>query len=118
MKKLNRQELTTLSNKIMNEINAPIKEAKLNHNKKLEKEFKKDPRYKAWNKLTNYLDPNDCYNLRYVKNNLFSQFEKENQIKFCKEVTFTEIESELILAQIECENLNDLIEKVKSKFDI
>jgi hypothetical protein len=119
MAKLTKTEINTLVNKIVRELNEPrIQEAE-RIQEALLKEKRKDKRHIDFCKLFDLekdFEPREIeYKLRQAYYSLF----KDNQYTADapKKVSASQVEEEIILANIDCTDIEDLINRVKKKFN-
>lgn len=133
MKKLNNQEINALTNSIAIEIleNNKSKVDSIKSKKVWEKEFKKTIEYKEFNKINALLAQ---FREKYSKtaNNVSMCIYEESLLSFqYREYSQTErkrlniitpnvntIKNKIILSQIECENLQEIINNIKKEYNL
>lgn len=106
MAKLNKTEIDTLATKITNELSQPIRKQNIEIREKAIEAFYKTKEGKMVKKLLD-IDPN--YISKVKINGRLSYKTKPLP-------SFNSVRVEIILAQIETDNLTELIETVKNKF--
>lgn len=117
MKKLNKTEAYALAEKIANEITTEKEKEPKEYNAKLIAQYEASPEYAAWHGLSENV--NTEYHVRETAKILRNKWFESRGLKL-KDVYFTkqteDIMRELIIAQIECDDLDALIQKVKAVF--
>jgi hypothetical protein len=119
MAKLTKEELTVLSKKLAGEINAPRRSENNIIDKEAEKQFKATDVYKKMEEVREYFqdDPNGYSYLRVVNESIaLKRYKKQQGIKKLPYVSSTEIYDELVIEQIGITDLQELINRVKQKF--
>jgi len=112
MKKLNNREISTLANKIASQINEPIEEYNRELNKEAEKMFEKSKEYKIIQKV---LELDEDLITSWALSSYKDDWVSKNFNLSKKQTTrISIVEDEIILAQIDCESLDDLTAKVKA----
>lgn len=122
MVNLNRDQIKALSEKISNEIREEITKYNRKLEEKISKILKKKLNLKENKTLLEY--NNYCVKNDYIDNRVKQYLQKKYEdeiIKFGKEKSYIYnlqhlIKLDLIIETIECENLNELIEKIKIKY--
>lgn len=123
MKKLNNREITTLAKKIYDDLSSPIisenEEIKdYNNNLRDEAASNISSQFQAFeDSLKDSVDFDD-YHWRQFKNNMRNRIEVDGLKELINNpYNKSKIENEVILAQIGAEDLDSLINTVKSKFE-
>ena len=117
MKKLNQTELSLVAKNIHKELCIPVEAEKASMKEKYEQELESSPGRKVIDKLIkDYPEVEKQYGFSGVRSFIVDSHVEKPEYPSCK-ITTDQIRNELILAQIECGNLETLINTVKSKFE-
>lgn len=119
MKKLNRTEINVLAKKIAEEINTE----NIKKREALLKAYKPSPRFveftktlqetqKAYNKIYRAIGHKITIDIKDLQKRFI---DKELNLKRFERIWYNELENEIILAQIECPDLNAVVEQIKQK---
>ena len=116
--KLNKQQIEALSSKISTELNLDITKFNSNLRENLEAKFLKTLRGKVLNKFIHeYPDlDNSSYLKQAINNEIFQGIKKEYDKKRKATLTYAQVYETVILYTIDCNDLNELLAKVKNTY--
>jgi hypothetical protein len=118
MAKLSKTEISVLANKIARELNAPREQKYKETQELLVEQKRKDKRHIDFCKLFGH-DARSVVirEIDYYQRAAYHQlFDGEYEAERYEKVSTSVIEEEIIIANIDCPNIDELIEKVKQKF--